>query len=78
MLVVMNVTITGTRENDDWPPAGGSIDLVEAEACDLIAAGLARPAVEAAIAPPAETATIDRRPARKVRAAAVTKSGGQW
>ena len=78
-VVVMNTTVTGTRDGEYWPPAGGSIDLDDAEARHLIAAGLARPVVEAAVAATVETATVNTKPpARKVRTAALSKSGGSW
>lgn len=54
--------ISGTRNGVDWPPVGGSVDVPDAEAADLIRAGLASvpekksaPAPETAVAPKAET-----------------------
>lgn len=54
MKVKMLVSISGTRNGDDWPPAGGEIDLPDNEAIDLLNARLAAPvevAVETADAP---------------------------
>lgn len=74
MKVKMIVSITGTRDGQDWPAAGGSIDLPDAEASELIAAGLATQvdkktaAVEtAAIAAP-ENAAAPKPRARKAAA----------
>lgn len=66
MRVRMRVAMSGTRDGADWPPLGGTIDLPDAEAADLCAAGLAQPVadddtdVETATA----TETAERRPAR--------------
>ena len=69
--VRMVVTITGTRNGEDWPKAGGTIDVPDAEAADLIAAGLAvaaEPAkVQTATAPAPEKATA-KKAARKATA----------
>lgn len=41
MRVRMIQHITGTRNGEEWPLAGGEIDLPDHEAADLIGAGLA-------------------------------------
>lgn len=67
MRVQMRVLITGTRNGEDWPAVGGVVDLPDAEAQDLIAAGLAVPAAapepEKAAAPKARS----KRPAPESR-----------
>lgn len=68
MKVVMTAGISGTRNGEDWPPVGGTIDLPEREARDMVAAGLARfpGEVEAADAPgDVETARIKTSPKRR-------------
>jgi hypothetical protein len=61
--------ITGTRNNAAWPAPGETVDLPDAEAAKLCAAGRAVPVVEdrteKAVAPKAET----RRAATKKTAA---------
>jgi hypothetical protein len=37
----MKIAISGTRNGQDWPPAGGTIDLPDNEATQLITAGIA-------------------------------------
>jgi hypothetical protein len=37
----MTTHITGYRNGEPWPPAGGTVDLPDHEAADLIAAGYA-------------------------------------
>ena len=54
MQVKLKVSISGTRDGAEWPPVGSPIDLPDAEAAQMIAAGLA---VECAA--PVETATAD-------------------
>ena len=65
MRVVMRARISGTRNGDEWPAIGAEVDLPDAEAVDLLNAGLASAAesapVETATARPAETATRRRR-----------------
>lgn len=69
MRVAMTVQITGTRDGRDWPAPGGVIDVPEAEAADLIRAGLATavqgrpsvPTVETATEAPAERAVAPRQ-----------------
>lgn len=68
MRVTMLVTISGTRNGEDWPAKGGVIDLPAAEAADYIAAGLcaaASPAPESAAAPKPETAATPKPRTRK-------------
>ena len=73
MRVKMKAVLSGTRNGADWPPIGGTIDLPQAEAEHLVAAGLAEKAeaasskaetVEETATPKAEaeTATPKRRP----------------
>jgi hypothetical protein len=67
MLVKMRARISGTRNGADWPEVGGTVDLPDAEAVDMLNAGLVEPAevvVEAAIESPLETATAPKRPRR--------------
>lgn len=68
MKVVMAAAISGTRDGVEWPPFGGTIDLPELEAREMVRVGLARfPAeVEAADAPAdVETATIKTSPKKR-------------
>ncbi|WP_371624050.1 hypothetical protein OG245_15165 [Streptomyces sp. NBC_01116] len=71
MRVRMKVTVSGTRNGEPWPEKGGTVNLPDDEAKQLIAAGLAgepddEPEVEEATAPPAETSTPSgRKPAAK-------------
>lgn len=61
--VQMVAGISGTRDGKDWPPPGGTLDVSESEASDLIGAGFAiafdkkatPQLVEKAVAPRAET-----------------------
>ena len=41
MKVRMRVGITGTRDRESWPPAGGVIDVPDGEAEDLLRMGAA-------------------------------------
>lgn len=75
MKITMRVGITGTRNGEDWPPAGGTIDLPADEANALVEAGLAEaattknaPAVEAAAVAAPEAATTPKPRARKAAA----------
>jgi hypothetical protein len=72
MQVRMKVTLSGTRDGEDWPPRGELADLPDTEAEDMVRAGLAEKpgedadgdeasAVEEATAPKAETSTPSRR-----------------
>ena len=48
--------VSGMRNGVDWPKPGGSIDVPDAEARDLIASGIAKAAP--AQAPVVETAAV--------------------
>ncbi|WP_329615654.1 hypothetical protein OG244_23375 [Streptomyces brevispora] len=69
----MNISMSGTRNGEDWPPAGETVDLPTGEAQHLVASGVAsavddEPAVETATAPDtAETreSTTTRKTAAK-------------
>lgn len=67
MNVQIIAQISGLRNGVDWPSAGGIINLPDAEASDLIAAGLARgvDVPETAVGRKPETATRKGSP-RKV------------
>lgn len=41
MLVRMNVQISGTRDGEDWPAPGGTVDVTDDEATVLTGNGLA-------------------------------------
>lgn len=58
MLVRMTTTIGGYRNGEPWPTVGGTIDVPDHEAADLIRNGYA----EAASDVPAEEATDDAPP----------------
>lgn len=60
MKITMKATISGTRDGVDWPKPGESLDVPDAEAVDLLSAGLAVPAP----APEPEKA-VERRPVEK-------------
>lgn len=72
--VRMAIKISGTRDGNDWPNPGQTIDVSPAEAADLIAGGYARPAEqdETAVADTSgiETATPQGKPSIKSQAAA--------
>jgi hypothetical protein len=76
MKVKMIASITGTRNGQDWPAAGETVDLPDAEARDLVAGGLAveldkkaTAAVETAAVEAPETAAEAKPRARKAPAA---------
>lgn len=54
----MKAHITGVRDGQPWPLAGGVIDLPDAEAEALVGAGLARPAEEVPATAVLEVATM--------------------
>lgn len=56
MRIRMKVTMSGTRNGEDWPPAGEVVDLPTGEAQHLVASGIAEE-VTADQDPPVETAT---------------------
>lgn len=62
--VRMLITVSGTRNGREWPRAGGTIDLPDHEAADLVRARLAELVavpVETAEAPPAPERAVARR-----------------
>jgi len=64
VLVRMKINITGSRNGEPWPAPGGTLDVPDHEAADLIAAGYAVAADAQAAAPGAEddasaTAAVD-------------------
>lgn len=70
MRVRMNVTVSGTRDGESWPPKGGLIDLSQDEAEGLIANRIAtaakdddeEPAEENAAAPAEEEKAVPAKP----------------
>lgn len=52
----MSITISGTRDGAEWPPAGEILTVSDTEGADLCAAGMATPVVED---------RVEKRPARK-------------
>lgn len=54
MRVRMRVNITGTRDGQDWPRIGDTLDVPDLEGAELCANGMAEPVPVAA---PVETAT---------------------
>ena len=75
MKVKMIASITGTRDGQEWPAAGETVELPAAEAADLVEAGLAEPVggrsstvVEAAAVEAPETATEPKPRARRAPA----------
>lgn len=71
--VRLAVKISGTRDGEDWPNPGQTLEVSETEAADLIAAGYATAAaeVETAVADTSgiETATPQGKPSVKSQAA---------
>lgn len=47
MLVRMKRHITGTRNGEEWPPRGGTLEVPDHEGADLITAGLAEEVTDA-------------------------------
>lgn len=70
-VVRMLVGFSGTRNGEDWPPAGGVVDLPDVEAAKYVQAGLAEAVdgapVEAAVAAPVEKATVPAAPRKRQR-----------
>ena len=62
-MVRMLVSISGTRDGQDWPARGGLLEVADVEAAALVAGGLA----EAIVPEPGavETASLDTRPAAR-------------
>jgi hypothetical protein len=54
MRIRMKVTMSGTRNGEDWPAAGATVDLPTGEAQHLVASGIAE---EVDGTPEVETAT---------------------
>jgi hypothetical protein len=57
----MVTQVSGTRDGEEWPPAGETVDVSEEEAEALVAAGVAQPA-DAPYEAPAQgltTASVD-------------------
>lgn len=76
MKVRMRVSVSGTRQGVDWPPAGSVIEVGDEEGMSLCAGGLADPVhdkdtgVEKAVAPKAEERgglTTENVPTRSTR-----------
>lgn len=67
--VRMKTHITGYRNDAEWPPVGGEIDLPDQEAADLEAAGYGDIIGEAQPAPPApgEDVALDAMTAKALR-----------
>jgi hypothetical protein len=70
MRIRMKVTMSGTRNGEDWPPAGETVDLPTGEAQHLVASGIAE---EIDTAPEVETATVPDTAEKRVRKAAAKK-----
>lgn len=65
--ITMRTRISGTRNGEDWPAPGGTVDVPADEAAALIAAGLASAAgtsKEAAAVDVSEVETAAVKPAR--------------
>jgi hypothetical protein len=52
--VKMKVSLTGTRDGEEWPPRGQCADLPDDEATHLVTAGLAGPCAEPCAEPEPE------------------------
>lgn len=66
MRVVIRTQLSGTRNGEYWPAPGGSIDLPDDEANDLIRLHIAEPVpapekVERAVRPPAPERAVRRQ-----------------
>lgn len=57
MLVRMKVSMSGTRNGQDWPPRGSVLELPDAEGADYCRTGMAEPVAVFGTAK-AETATV--------------------
>lgn len=70
MIVRMRAAISGTRNGEDWPPIGGTVELPDDEAADLCAAGLAIPEPDTAVrtaTPTEDKAGVEKRTPRGKR-----------
>jgi hypothetical protein len=65
MRVRMKSFISGTRDGVDWPGPGEELDVPDAEAVELLNAGLAEAAPEKS---DVETADVETTPKRRGRA----------
>lgn len=68
MKVILTTSISGTRDGKDWPARGSEVDLPDAEAADMLAAGLAKPIGDDAEAPAVEAATVSHEDAETATA----------
>ncbi|MGW2511274.1 hypothetical protein ACWC0A_17945 [Streptomyces scopuliridis] len=74
MKVRMKVSMSGTRNGEEWPPQGELADLPTGEAQHLVAAGIAEevadeaPKTETSATPP-ETPEVDEMPEAETAAA---------
>lgn len=82
MRIRMKVSVSGTRDGESWPAKGGTIDLPEDEAKNLIATGIAaedgdegqgEPVEENAQAPADEETAAPRKPSPRKPSAKPTK-----
>ncbi|WP_393057728.1 hypothetical protein [Streptomyces sp. LN549] len=74
MRIRMNISMSGTRNGEDWPPAGEVVDLPTGEAQHLVASGIASEVgdeVETATAPD----TAETRESTSTRKTAAKKPG---
>ena len=60
--VEMVVQISGARDGVDWPAPGGTLDVPEQEAAELIANGFARKPEGKSVKAEPEKATARRKP----------------
>lgn len=72
MQVRLLVSLSGTRDGEEWPPAGTVVDLPDATAVHMLDGGLAEPVraaapESAAVAVTTETAAATVRPSRRTR-----------
>lgn len=73
MRIRMNISMSGTRNGEDWPPRGSVVDLPDDEAQHYIDNGTAEPAPgrddepdeERAVAPAPETRRGRGRPSKE-------------
>jgi len=64
MQVKMIAQLTGTRDGEDWPRVGATIDLPDAEAADLIMNGYAVDPADVEDETPTSRTTTSRPPTR--------------
>ncbi|MFE9886276.1 hypothetical protein [Streptomyces scopuliridis] len=80
MKVRMKITMSGTRNGEEWPPKGAAVDLPTGEAQHLVAAGIAEEVPDEAPEPqtpatPPETPERDEAP--EVETAAAPPKGAE-